>query len=483
MRSLASPRMTLAALGVSIASFASLQSLLVPVLPTMQADLGTDAPGITWALTVWLIVAAVATPLLGRVGDLLGKKRVIILALCAVAIGSIIAALAPSLPVLLVGRALQGLAGAIFPLGFGTVRDVLPREKVAGGIGILSALMAIGSGIGTVFAGPLADLLGWRGLFVVPLVGVTVGAVLVAIGVPEIGVRAQGRINAWSAVLLTGWLVALLIPLSVGGSWGWGSPWTIGLFVLAAVLLVAWILTELRAHDPLVDMRMMRLPGVWSTNLTAIFIGAAMFGVWAYFARFLEEPVSTGYGLGESVGAVGIIMLPMLVLMAVAGFITGPLTRLVPARTQLVASSVLTAAATASVALFHSNAWEMTIAAAFFGLGLGVAYAAMTTVVVQSVPATQTGIASGMNSNLRTIGSAIGTSVATAIVSGSASAATAGRPTESGYTIAFVVLTALALVAALIAGMTGARRRALSVAESADAEVEAEFEAVEELAG
>ncbi len=482
MPSNVSSRMTLAALGVSIASFASLQSLLVPVLPTMQADLGTDASGITWALTIWLIVSAVATPLLGRVGDLFGKKRVIILALCAVAIGSIIAALAPSLPVLLIGRALQGLAGAIFPLGFGTVRDVLPRERVAGGIGFLSALMAIGSGIGTVFAGPLADLVGWRGLFVVPLVGVTVGAVLVAVGVPETGIRAKGRINGWSALLLTGWLVALLIPLSVGGSWGWGSLGTIGLFVLAAVLLAAWIIVELRAAEPLVDMRMMRLPGVWSTNLTAIFVGAAMFGVWAYFARFLEEPTSTGYGLGESVGAVGVIMLPMLVLMALAGFATGPLSRVMPAKAQLVASSIVIAFSTASIALFHTNAWELGVAAGFFGLGLGVAYAAMTTVVVQSVPASQTGIASGMNSNLRTIGAAIGTSVATAIVSGSVVTA-GGRPSELGYVTAFALLAALGLAAALIAGITGGRRRALTAEQETAVELEAEFDAVEELAG
>lgn len=487
MRSIASPGMTLAALGVSIGSFASLQSLLVPVLPTMQVDLGTDGPGITWALTIWLIVAAVATPLLGRVGDLVGKRRIFLLALAAVAVGSIVSALAPNLAILLVGRALQGLAGAIFPLGFGLVRDVLPAHRVPGGIGILSALMAVGSGIGTVFAGPVAEFVGWRGLFVFPLVGVLVGAALARIGVPDVAVRASGRINALSALLLTGWLVALLIPLSLGSTWGWGSPGTIGLLALAAVLLTAWILNELRTDHPLVDMRMMRLPGVWSTNLAAIFVGAAMFGVWTYFSRFLQEPTSTGYGLGESVSSVGIIMLPMLLLMAVVGFFTGPLTRVVSPRAQLIGGTAIAAVSIASIAAFHEEAWQLTLSAAFFGLGLGIAYAAMTTVVVQSVPATQTGIASGMNSNLRTIGSALGTAVATAIVSGSTVQAT-GRPSETGYDLAFVVLAALALAAAVVAAATAGLRGTVSDETTEELEADELFaeefpELAEELRG
>jgi len=475
-----SPRRVLTALGISIGSFASLQSLLVPVLPVMQKDLSTDAAGITWALTTWLIVAAVATPLLGRVGDLLGRRRILLLSLAAVALGSIVAAIAPNLGVLLLGRALQGLGGALFPLSFGLVRDALPATRVAGGIGILSALLAVGSGIGTVLAGPLAGLIGWRGLFLVPLVGVVVGGILVVTGVPSGGSRAAGRIGPWSAILLSGWLVALLLPLSAGGSWGWDSPLTIGLLVLAAVLLVGWILVELRSKQPLVDMRMMRLPGVWNTNLAAILLGAAMFGVWAYFARFLQEPVSTGYGLGESVGLSGLAMLPMLVLMALAGFFTGPLTRVVSLRAQFAGGAALIALSTVSVALFHGAFWQFATAAGFFGLGLGVAYAAMTNIVVQSVPPTETGVASGMNANLRTIGAAFGTTVTTAIVTGSAGAGVAGEPTEGGYVLGFVVLAALAALASVAALVSRGRRREVEEQQTAAVlalEAEEELEA------
>lgn len=445
----ATPRQALTALGVSIGSFASLQSLLVPVLPVMQRDLGTDAAGITWALTTWLIVAAVATPLLGRAGDLYGKRRVFVLALAAVAAGSVLAAVAPNLGVLLGGRALQGIGGALFPLGFGLVRDVLPAGRVAGGIGALSALMAVGSGIGTVFAGPLATAIGWRGLFIVPLAGVTVGAILVLRGLPASGALGRGRINIPSALLLSAWLVALLVPLSTGASGGWGSPQVYGLFALAAVLLAAWITVELRAREPLVDMRMMRLPGVWNANLAAVLIGGSMFGVWAFFARFIQEPTSTGYGFGGTVTTAGLVMLPMLVLMALAGFFTGPLTRVLSLRAQLVIGSALIAVATAGIAVLHGSLVLLTVEAAVFGLGLGISFAALTNLVIGSVPAHQTGVAGGMNTNLRTIGSAVGTALATAIITGSAGGS--GEPTEQGYITGFLVLAALAAAAAVVA--------------------------------
>ncbi|MEL5991047.1 MFS transporter [Microbacterium phosphatis] len=447
------PRQALTALGVSIGSFASLQSLLVPVLPVMQRELRTDAVGVTWALTTWLIVAAVATPLLGRAGDLHGKRRVFLVSLAAVAAGSIVAAIAPNLGVLLLGRAMQGLGGAMFPLAFGLVRDVLPASRVAGGVGILSALIAVGSGIGTVLAGPLATVIGWRGLFILPLAGVTIGAILVLRGVPSAERAIGGRINIPSALLLSAWLVALLLPLSTGSQWGWGSPLVIGLFALAAILIAGWIVVELRSREPLVDLRMMRLPGVWNANVAAILVGAAMFGVWAFFARFVQEPAATGYGFGASVGTAGLVMLPMLVLMAIVGFFTGPITRVVPLRTQLVAGTILIAISTAGMALLHGDLGLLTVEAAVFGLGLGVSYAALTNLVIGSVQASQTGVAGGMNANLRTIGSALGTALSTAIITGSATAP-GGEPTEQGYTIGFLVLAALAALAAVVALMS-----------------------------
>lgn len=457
-----SSKRTFAALAVTVLTFATLQSLLVPVLPVIQQDLHTDAAGATWAITAWLITSAVATPLLGRVGDIVGKRRIFLLCLTAVGLGSVVAAFAPTLGVLLIGRVMQGLGGAMFPLAFGMLRDNIPARALAGGIGGISAIMAIGSGLGTVLAGPLSGALGWRGLFVIPIAGMIIGAALTLLWVPESTSRAPGRVNIPAAVLLSGWLVALLVPLSTGARLGWGSPLVLGLFVLASVLLAGWVVVELRSHTPLVDLRLMKNPAVWSTDVAAVFFGAAMFGVFAYFPRFAQTPVSSGYGLGATVAESGLLMLPMLVSMATMGFITGPIGRIMSPRVQLIVSALLVAASTASLGVFHTAGWELAVAAGVFGIGMGMGYASMTTVVVQSVPATQTGVASGVNANLRTIGSAIGTAVLTAIVTGSAGVS--GIPTEAGYEQGFLTLAALATVAALVVvAAAGIRIRRRSV--------------------
>lgn len=442
------PSATFAVLALSVASFATLQSLVVPVLPVIQQDLHTTTTGVTWTMTAWLIAAAVATPLLGRVGDLVGKRRIFVLALLAVALGSVIAAVAPSIGVLIAGRVVQGLGGAMFPLAFGIIRDEFPPHRLPSAIGAIASIIAVGSGLGTVLAGPLAAALSWRGLFLV-LVALTVtAAVLALVIVPESPTRATGGVNPWAAVLLSGWLIALLLPLSTGAQWGWSSPVVIGLFALAAVLLAAWVVVELRSRHPLVDMRLMREPGVWSMNAAAVFIGAAMFAVFAFFPRFVQTPVSTGYGLGATVAESGLLMLPMLVTMAVTGFLSGPLERWLGFRTQIVIAATVMAAASLSLAFLHGSPAAVATASGLFGVGLGLIYAAITSVVVQSVPATQTGVASGMNANLRTVGSAIGAAVMTALVTGTVGAG--GLPAEAGYTEGFATAGGLAFGAAVV---------------------------------
>lgn len=446
------PLRTFAALGLSVASFATLQSLIVPVLPVIQADLRTTTGGVTWAVTAWLVSAAVATPLLGRVGDLVGRRRIFLLCVAGVAVGSIVAAAAPTIGVLIVARVIQGLGGAMFPLAFGLLREAFPPQRLASAIGAMSAMLAIGSGLGTVLAGPLATALGWRGLFLVPLVLIAIGGLLTALVVPESRERATGGVNVPAAVLLSGWLVALLLPLSQGGVWGWGSPLVIGMFVVAAVLLAAWVVVELRSRVRLVDIRMMASPRIWPMNLAGMLNGAAMFGVFAFFPRFVQTPAATGWGLGASVAVSGLLMLPMLVTMGVAGFLSGPLARVIGSRLQVAIAGALMVAATVAIALAHSAAWMLLVEAAVFGLGLGVVYAAITSVVVQSVPPTQTGVASGMNTNLRTIGSSIGVTVMTAIVAGTIGSS--GLPTESGYTTGFLAVAAIgagAVLAAVVA--------------------------------
>lgn len=441
-------RITFIAVATSFTAVASLQSLIIPVLSTIGSDLGADAVGQTWMLTAWLISAAVATPLLGRAGDLVGRRRMYLVALGAVALGSVLAAFAPNLTVMLIARVLQGLGGAVFPLGFGLVRDAFPRDRLAGAIGALSAIMAVGSGLGTVIAGPVSAVIGWRGLFVLPLVLALTGLAVGSRGLDRSAPTATGRINVLAAALLSGWLIALLLPLSSGNQWGWGSPLVIGLFAIAALLAAVWVMVEVRSRNPLVDMRVMRLPAVWTTNLTALLTGAAMFGVWAYLPRLAETPASSGYGLGADASTAGLIMLPMLVTMASIGFLAGPLSRVVPFAAQLTIGAFLSGAAALSIALFHGDVWVLAAAAAVLGLGTGLVTSSTPNLIVRSVPGDQVGIATGMNANIRTIGGAIGTTVFAAAVGATLGAS--GMPTESGYVAAFVIGAVLAVVGGLV---------------------------------
>lgn len=437
-------RAIFALLAVATATFAALQSLVTPALPTIQEDLGATQAGISWVLISWLLSASVATPILGRVGDIIGKDRTLLIVLAAIGVGSLVAALAPTLGVLIAGRVIQGLGGAVYPVAFGIVRDEFPRERVPSAVGAISSVIAVGGGIGTVLAGPIVTVLGWRWLFAIPLLIVTVVALLSWRVVPPSPVIAGGRINWVASALLASWLVALLLPVSVGSQWGWTSPVTLGLLALAVVLLVVWVVYEARTRNPLIDMRMMRRRPVWATNAVALLFGGAMFAVITFLPQLLQTPASTGYGLGTSVTVAGLLILPLLATMAVGGLISGPIQRFVSFRMQLVCGSALLAIGTLGFAIWSSSTWQIAASGAVFGLGLGVAYAAMTSVIVQTVPPSQTGVATGVNTNVRNIGGAIGTAIFTGIITSTAGAG--GYPTAGGYAVAFLMVTALALI-------------------------------------
>ena len=450
--------LTFAVLATATASFSLLQSLLNPVLPTIQHDLHTTQTEVTWVITAWLLSAAIATPLLGRTGDMIGKRRALLIVLSAVVVGDFLAALAPTLGILIVARLVQGLGGAIFPLAFGIIRDEFPRHRVSSAVGAISAIIAVGGGLGVVLAGPIVGALGWRWLFWIPMIVTIVVGVLAAIFIPESPSRAGGRVNILGALLLAAWLVALLLPLSEGREWGWGSPLTIGLFVLAAALIAVWVRVEFRSSNPVIDMRMMRLPTVWTTNLVALLFGAGMFATYAFLPQFTQTPTSTGYGFGASVTESGLLLLPMLVTMAVTGFISGPIAPYVSFKLQLALGSAVIASAAILFVVLHSEPWEVAFASGIFGLGLGIAYSAMSSLIVQGVPAHQTGAASGMSVNIRTIGGAIGTAVVSSIVTGGLDAR--GLPLESSYTSAFIVLAGFAVAAFVASFLVPSVRRA-----------------------
>jgi EmrB/QacA subfamily drug resistance transporter len=450
-------RLTFVVLCVAVSSFSLLQSMVNPVLPTIQAALDTDQRTVTWLLTAYLVSASVFTPIIGRIGDKVGKERMLVFTLGALAVGSLIAALAPTIGVLIFARVVQGVGGGVLPLTFGIIRDEFPRERVAGAIGTAAALLAVGGGLGLVLAGPLVDALSYHWLFWLPMI-VTVGAmVATAVFVPESPVRTPGRINVWAALLLSAWLVCLLLPVSQGSAWGWTSPEVLGLLGAAALLCAAWVATEVRSLEPLIDMRMMRLPAVWRVNLVAVLMGVGMYSFYAFLPQFLQTPTATGYGFSATVTDSGLLLLPQSIATFLAGLASGRLAARYGSKRVLVVGSTLNAVGLGVLTVAHDQLWQVLVVTLVTGLAFGLAFAAMSNLVVESVPPTQTGVASGMNANIRTIGGALGGAALASIVT--AGARPDGFPVEAGYTGGFGFLAVVALLATLVALIVPVPRR------------------------
>jgi EmrB/QacA subfamily drug resistance transporter len=463
-------QVTFAVLALGVAAFALLQSLVIPVLTTVQHDLHTTQSAVTWVLTAYLLSASIMTPILGRVGDMVGKERVFVATLVALAVGSLLAAIAPSIAIMIVARVIQGIGGGMVPVAFGIIRDEFPAEKVAGAVGALASLTAVGAGLGIVLAGPIVNALDYHWLFWLPMILTVVAAVSAVLFVPESPVRTPGRISWLPAVLLSGWLVALLVALSEAPAWGWGSGRVLGLLVAAAALGVGWVLADLRAATPLIDMKMMRLRAVWTNNLVALLIGVGMYATFAFLPEFVQTPSAAGYGFGASITRSGLMLLPSAITMFAVGVFAGRLARKLGGKALVIAGCSIGAGAMAILAFAHSQQWEIYASSALMGVGFGLAFSAMAALVVMAVPASQTGVASGMNANIRTIGGSIGAAVMASIVTSQLAAS--GLPKGSGYTTGFAVMTG-GLVLAALAGLLipSVRRLRRVVGESEHAEM------------
>jgi len=440
-------KVTFAVLLLGTVAYALLQSLVSPVLPTIQHDLHTSQNTVTWVLTAFLLSASIFTPILGRVGDMVGKEHMLVVTLGALAAGSVVAGLAHSITVLIIARAIQGVGGAVLPLSFGIVRDEFPGVKVPGAVGIIAAMAAVGGGAGIVLAGPIVAHLNYHWLFWIPMMLAVVATLCAWLFVPESPVRTPGRISWLAAVLLSGWLVALLLGVSEAPSWGWGSPRVLGLIGLAMVLIVAWVVVETRAKEPLVDMHMMRRRAVWTNNLVAFAFGMGMYAVIGFLPEFVQTPTSTGYGFGASIIQSGLFLLPLTVTMFIGGLLSGRIAAAVGSKTAVIAGSVASTGAYLLLAFAHHEAWQIYLASTLLGIGLGLAFSAMSNLIVQAVPMAQTGVASGMNANIRTIGGAIGAAVMSSIVASQILAD--GYPAQSGYTKGFCFLAGMTVVAVI----------------------------------
>jgi EmrB/QacA subfamily drug resistance transporter len=450
------PGITFAVLALGGVSYALLQSLVAPALPDIQHALHTSENSVSWVLTSYLLSASVATPLIGRLGDMHGKERMLLIVLALLSVGTLISAFASSLALMLVGRVVQGAAGGIFPLAFGIIRDEFPRERVASRIGLMSALLGVGGGAGVVLAGPIVDNLSYHYLFWLPLIPIVIATVATHFFVPESPIKVPARVNVAAATLMSLGMVALLVGVSETPTWHWLAWKTIACLVAGIAILAAWVRSESRSLQPLVDMTMMRIRGVWTTNAVALLLGFGMYSSFILLPQYVETPAKAGYGFSASVTQAGLFMVPSTMAMLLVGAQTGRLERRFGSKPPLLAGGVLAMLSFLMLAFTRGQRWEIYVAAALLGSGIGLAFAAMANLIIESVGPAQTGVATGMNTVTRTIGGAFGGAATASIIADTIGHT--GYPSANGYTAAFA-LCAGALAVGLVVGLLIPRRR------------------------
>jgi EmrB/QacA subfamily drug resistance transporter len=442
------PNIIIAVLAVAGLAFSVLSSSIIPTLPTIQHDLHASEAGAAWLLTGYLLSASVGTAIIGRLGDMYGKERMLLLTLAIMGSGTLLAAVSNSLLVLVIARVIQGVGGGIFPLSFAIARDELPKERVAGSIGLLSSILGVGGGIGLVTGGMIVEHLGWHWLFWTPLVMTVAAMACTWLFIPESPVRTPGRVNWLAAALMSTGLCTVLIAISQTTVWGWISAKTLGLLAVGLAVCAAWVWVELHSREPLIDMAMMRIRGVWTTNLAAFLLGAGMYASFIVLPEFAQLPKRTGFGFGASIVASGVYMLPAAMGMAIVGSAAGIVARRFGSKRAVVVGTGLTAAGFALFALAHAHPYDMLVSAALLGIGLGLAFAALGNLIVHAVPASQTGAATGMNTVMRTLGGALGGQIAASWIG---SNTVHGLPGITGFTDSLLTSAAFPLAGVLAA--------------------------------
>ncbi|WP_084965456.1 MFS transporter [Thermoactinospora rubra] len=426
------------------ASTAALQtSAVLPMLGILQHDLRVSILAASWTLTISLLVGAVATPLLSRFGDMYGRRRVILAALLLLVAGSVMGALAGSLAWLIAARVLQGFSAALVPLSIGVAREVLPRNQLPTGIGVLSATMGIGSGAGMILAGLVGG--DFRAVFwtigAVGLIATVLVAVLVDSSVPEV----KGRPDLLGAALLTTALIALLLAVTQGRAWGWTSPAVLSLVAVAAAGLATWTAVERRAPEPLVELPMLTHRGTVGASISSALLGFAFFGFFTGLASYARARFAA------STLEVGLYLVPATVFMLVLSLYAGRLTRRFSASSLVGTGSAVVALGLVWLIVSHDHPADLYVASSLLGLGLGIGYAALGTMAVEHVDPAKTAVAAGVNALVRVVGGAVAGAVVAAIL--------AARPDVAGYEWTFAVCAVAGLVGAVVAFAFGRLNR------------------------
>ncbi|MFE6691322.1 MFS transporter [Streptomyces sp. NPDC057743] len=447
----------LAFAGITVAV---MQTLLVPVIKDLPTLLGTAPSNATWVMTATLLAGAVATPIMGRLGDLYGKRRMLLASLGVMVIGSLICGFTSQLVVMIVGRALQGFAMGAIPLGIGLMRDELPRERLGSAMALMSSSIGVGGGLAVPGAALVAQHADWHALFFTAAGLGVLSMLLTLLIVPETPVRAPGRFDVAGALGLSAGLVALLLPITKGSDWGWGSPRTLVLFGAAALILLLWGVMELRIADPLVDLRTSARREVLLTNLASITVGVAFYAISLVLPQLLQLPKSTGYGLGQTMVVAGLCVAPLgLTMMLVAPVYARIAARRGPKVSLLLGMLIIGIGYGAGIGLMQAP-WQTAVVAVVVGAGIGLAYSSLPALIVGAVDASETGAANGLNTLMRSIGTSVSSAVIGMVLAHmSRPLGSAMVPTMAGFRVSFLIATAAVALGVLVAAFLPSPRK------------------------
>lgn len=463
-----SPRAAVAVLAFVGIVASLMQTIVVPLIPQLPALLHTSATNTSWIITATLLAGAIVTPIAGRLGDIFGKRRMLLISLALLVAGSIICALTSSLGMMLAGRILQGLAMGVIPLGISILRDELPREKVGSAVATISATMGVGGAIGLPVSALIAQNADWHVLFWAAAGMAVLALVLVLVVLPESTLRTPARFDGVGAAGLAAGLVALLLPITKGSDWGWGSALTLGLFAAAAVILLLWGLFELRIPAPLVDLRVSARPQVLFTNFASIAVGFAMYAMSLAFPQLLMAPTATGYGLGLSMVQAGLAMAPGGLVMMALSPVSARLSARRGPKVTLIAGAIVIGAGYV-LALFLTDAvWQVIAAGMIIGAGIGLAYAAMPALIMGAVPLQETGAANGLNSLMRAVGTSTSAAVMGVVLANmTMSIGPATVPTLEGFHTTFLIAILAAAVAVVLGALIPRKKAETAAAQAA----------------
>jgi EmrB/QacA subfamily drug resistance transporter len=433
-----------------------MQTLVVPALPFFQREFDTSANGVTWLATGFLLASSVLTPILGKLGDTYGKKRLLVIALAVFGFGALGAAISWNLESLIGFRIMQGAGAAVFPLSFGIIRDEFPPKKVGLGIGIVSSVFGAGGGVGLVLSGIILEYLDWHWLFLIGGIPVLLAAAAIARYVPESPIKTPTKPDYAGAAALSVALATLLLGISQGNAWGWSSIEVIGLLATGVVTFAVWLAIERRVREPMVDLAMLARPKMAATNGITFLVGFAMFSTFISLPNFVQAPAElpadlaerVSYGFGASPIEAGLFFVPSSLAMIFAGPLAGSLGQRLGAAVPLRIGLVAAGTGLAFFALVHDRPWEIYAAMALLGVGIGFTLAAVGKLAVDNARSSETGVASAINTIMRTVGAALGAQVAATIITANTIPGTA-YPAETGFTVAFG-LGAIAVTVALV---------------------------------